>query len=526
MQKVELALILVLFFVVAFPIGHPRDLWEPDEPRFAQVAREMIETGDFVMPHRNGNPYPDKPPFYFWTIALSGFVAGSVTPSAALIPTAVAGVMTILLTFLLALRLTGDRRLALMSAVILATTVKIYWQASHAQIDMVLTCLTTFSLYLMILWEQEDKNVWLILAWAVMGIAVLTKGPVGLIIPLGSMLVYRKWADRGKWRRLFPYAGLTAFVLVVGSWLVLLIYQGVSNGETAYLQNILFKQNVVRFANSWHHHQPVYYFMKVILHDSFPWTAFLVALILTRWPFRNLDEKERFVFSIIFFTMIFFSIPMGKRGLYILPLYPAVAIGIAMLLHERVHERAVGIASRFTAVILILTGLALVITWRYSATDVPPVTLGYPGVAVLGGGVWLWFRKSRPLLPVVFCMFVLTGFMGYVVNPAINGRNSARDFVRHNMQIIGPDAQLAIAQFRSAHVYYGDRNLIEFGGQEEEDNLVSFVSYLKEHPRAFGILSWKNTEFLQGLGVPVVVCNREMVGHKDLCLVQVTHADP
>ncbi len=521
MRKTELALILALFFLVAFPIGSPRDLWEPDEPRFAQVAREMIDTGNFVMPHRNGNPYPDKPPFYFWTIALTAGVTGGVTPAAALFPTAVAGVLTILLTFLLALRLTGDRRLAVMAALILATTVKIYWQASHAQIDMVLACLTTLALYLMVRWDQEERNMWLVLAWAVIGVAVLTKGPVGLIVPVGSMLLYRKWADRGRWRSLFSFAGLGMFILVAGSWLAMLIYQGISTGQVDYLQNILFKQNVVRFTSSWHHHQPVYYFLKVILYDSFPWSAFLVALVISRWPFRDMEDSDKFIFSVIFFTLAFFSIPMGKRGLYILPLYPAVAIGIAALLTDRNRERAVGMASRFTAVVLILVGLALTVIWRYSAEDVPAVTVGYPGLAVLGCGIWLWFRRAKPLIPVALSMLILAGYMGYVVNPAINGRNSARDFVQHNIRIMEPDAPLAIAQFRSAHVYYGDRNLVEFGMQEEEDNLVSFVQYLKEHPEAYGILSWENTEFLQGLGVPVEVRNREMVGHKDLCLVQV-----
>lgn len=520
MHKAELLLVLVLFFVIVFPIGHPRDLWEPDEPRFAQVAREMIETGDFVMPHRNGNPYPDKPPFYFWTIALTASVVGGITPSAALFPTAAAGVLTILLTYLLSFKLTRDRKLALTAAIILATTVKIYWQASHAQIDMVLTCLTTLSLYLMLLWDDGKNHNWLTLAWAVMGVAVLTKGPVGLIVPLGSMVVYRKWAEKGSWRSLFPATGIVAFGLVVGIWLGLMVHQAFVTGELDYLQNILFKQNVVRFADSWHHYQPVYYFLKVILHDSFPWTVFLVALVVCRWPFRGLDRPDRFVFSVIFFTLIFFSIPMGKRGLYILPLYPAVAIGIAGLLREAGSERAVDMASRLTAGLLVLIGLVMVVIWKHAAIDVPEVTLGYPGLGLIACGIWLWWWNRRPLLPVAISMVVLCAFMGHVINPAINGRNSARDFVEHNMRIMGPEAPLAIAQFRSAHVYYGDRNLVEFELQEEEDNLVEFVRYLRRHPEGYGILSWENTAFLQGLGVPVVVRNREMVGHKDLCLIQ------
>ena len=141
MRLTSVILLSIVFFAVVFPASFYRDLWEPDEPRFAQVAREMVETGDYVMPHRNQRPYPDKPPFYFWTIVMASGITNGVNAPAALLPVALAGSLTILLTFLLARKMTGNEWTAFWAALILASTVKIYWQASHAQIDMLLTLL-------------------------------------------------------------------------------------------------------------------------------------------------------------------------------------------------------------------------------------------------------------------------------------------------------------------------------------------------------------------------------------------------
>ncbi len=521
MKLTKILLLSFLFFIVVFPQSFFRDLWEPDEPRFALVAREMVQTGDFVMPHRNNKPYPDKPPLFFWAIALSSLATGGVNSMSALLPSALAGAFLLLLTFFLARRLTGDDDTALLSALILATSFKIFWQASHAQIDMLLAFLTTVAMFGFTRLETggEKRNV--VLAWVAMALATLAKGPVGFILPLGAMVVYRWWSGKRRYRELFNSGGIAAFLMIVGCWLTLLIIQGLQTGESAYLQNILFKQTVVRFAKSWHHYQPVYYFFKVILYDFFPWSPFLVSLAILKFKKMDFSDREKFLFSWLLFVLLFFSIPMGKRGLYILPLYPAAAILVADFFRNRPEGRWFSIPVKIAALLYGFLGIVFLVKGSLSFSGTASVSLIWPGVACILVAVWLFFQQARPIVPIVIAQLMLFLVVGYWVTPVINRNNSVRPFVQKNMTFLDDGSKVAIAQYRSAHVFYGDRNLVEFPGISESDNIAKFVSYLEKTQDSFGILSRTWTTRIDRMGIPVEVLNESRVGNKRLCFIRI-----
>jgi 4-amino-4-deoxy-L-arabinose transferase-like glycosyltransferase len=517
----KILLLSFVFFMVVFPQSFFRDLWEPDEPRFALVAREMVQTGNYVMPHRNNEPYPDKPPLFFWAIALSSLVTGGVNSVSALLPSALAGAFLILLVFFLARRLIGDDDTALLSALILATSFKVFWQASHAQIDMLLAFLTTLAMYGFTRLETGGGKRNVVLAWIAMALATLAKGPVGFVLPLGAMLVYRRWSGKGRYRALFSAGGIASFLGIVGCWLVLLIIQGLHTGESAYLQNILFKQTVVRFANSWHHYQPVHYFFKVILYDFFPWSPFLISLAILKFRKMSFSDTEKFLFSWLLFVILFFSIPMGKRGLYILPLYPAAAILVAGFFRERREGKWFSIPVKIVAIIYGLLGLLLVAKGSLSFPGTASVSLRLPGVFCMAVALWILFQRNRPIVPIVVGQLLLFIVIGYWATPIINQNNSIRSFVQKNMTFLTDNSKVAIAQYRSAHVFYGDRNLVEFPGISESDNIAAFVSYLEKTPDSFGILSRKWTTRLKQMGIAVEVLNERRVGNKQLCFIRI-----
>ncbi len=521
MKLTKSLLLSFLFFMVIFPKSFLRDLWEPDEPRFALVAQEMIQTGNFVMPHRNNKPYPDKPPLFFWAIALSSLATGGVNAGAALLPSALAGAFLILLVFFLARRLIRDDDVALLSALILATSVKIFWQASHAQIDMLLALLTTIAMYGFTRMETGGGKRNVVLAWAAMALATLAKGPVGLILPIGAMLVYRWWSGKRRYRELFSPGGIVAFLGIVGCWLTFLIIQGVQAGESVYLQNILFKQTVVRFAKSWHHYQPVYYFFKVIFYDFFPWSPFLVSLVILKFKKMKFTDAEKFLFSWLFFVLLFFSIPMGKRGLYILPLYPAAAILVASFFRNRPEGKWFSIPAIIVAFIYGFLGIVLVAKGSLSFQETITISLLWPGILCVAAAFWVFFRHDHPIIPIVAAQLMLFLFIGYWAVPVINQNNSVRSFVQKNMTFLDEGSKVAIAQYRSAHVFYGDRNLVEFPGISESDNIAGFISYLKKTPDSFGILSRAWTTRLGQMGIAVEVLNERRVGNKRLCFIRI-----
>src|SRR5690606_38065267 len=121
-------------------------LWPADEPRFGEVAREILQTGNWLVLHVNGEPYMEKPPLFCWLIAIVSAPFGDVSEFTARMPSIAAALVTVLFTFLITARMTGSRQ-ALMAALVLMTASRFWWQARTAQIDMVLTACLTVAFY-------------------------------------------------------------------------------------------------------------------------------------------------------------------------------------------------------------------------------------------------------------------------------------------------------------------------------------------------------------------------------------------
>ena len=526
--RVFLFILIAFFFVLNFIPSFQRDLWEPDEPRFVLVAKEMVDSGNFIMPHRNKKPYPDKPPFYFWTIVASSKLTGGFNTQSGTLPVAIAGTLSILITFLIALKLGFNEEIAFASAIVFASSIKVWWQSSHAQIDMLLSFLIYLSVYLALLYLIDKKEWAITLSFFLMGLATLTKGPVGLIIPLGSIIVYLLWAKKWRKTKIFTFKTVSAYLFPVLLWLVLLILQAVSSGNIAYLENILFKQTVVRFAKSWHHFQPVYYYIKVLIYDFFPWSLFLYYFLWRMWKGRKestLTDTDRFLLSWFLFTVVFFSIPSGKRGLYILPMYPAISILVASKLYQFKEERwlkpaiiAISLAVFLISSIILFYGFDKFNTsWEYFTLSTLPFLIAFAIILVN--------RKNRVkalnyIVVPGFFMFYIFATVNTLVFPYLNKRNSMRFFVQEYSKYLDKNSKVAICQFRSAHVLYGNRNLVEFPYQDEEDNIDLFVKYLRETPHSFGIISKHWCEKLKNMGLPVVVLLEKKVGNKALCFIK------
>ena len=330
-------LLLVGFCLILYFVNLGRwDLWNPDEPRYAQVAREMVQRGDWILMHVNGEIYPDKPPFFFWAVALSSFFWGGFTSFSVRFPAALFGTLTVILTFLMGRKLYSYRT-GFWSGLILATSFEFAYLSSRANIDTTLTFFTTASFFCFLHWyrtgREERRNLPLYGFYLGMALATLTKGPVGIVLPLLGCLSYlfylRDWKAI---KEMKFFVGLALLLAVVLLWYA----PAVMKGGRAYLEMTLFRQTIDRFAKGWSHERPFYYYFYNFPVQFLPWTFFLPGAIVYGLSKERIEKRKEFLFLLTWSVIIFmfFSISKGKRGIYLLPLYPAAALIVGKLWND------------------------------------------------------------------------------------------------------------------------------------------------------------------------------------------------
>jgi 4-amino-4-deoxy-L-arabinose transferase-like glycosyltransferase len=330
----KLVLPLLLFFVLAgclfFAGLGSLPLLEPDEGRNAEVAREMLASGDWLTPHYNALPYLDKPVVFFWLVASSFKVAGLHEWSARA-PSALMGLCLLLLSWFLTRRMFGDST-AVRAGVIIAT----------APLAMVFSRLVIFDMTLAFLITLAMASFWFaeaaefrrpgldILMFLAMGLATITKGPVGFLLPLLSVIAYQ--ALRGKLRELKHLRwglGCAVFLAAVLPWFI-----SVSIRYPDFPRYALLEESLARFSGGLVHRKggPLYYF-PVFLAGFFPWS---IALLWAgwsqhkRWREIRLEQNRSTLFLLTWSVVIFvfFSLSQSKLPGYFLP--AIVPLGILM----------------------------------------------------------------------------------------------------------------------------------------------------------------------------------------------------
>ena len=326
-------LFLVAAVILAAGLGL-RDPWPPDEPRFALIAKDMVQGGDWLIPRVGGVLYPDKPPLFFWFVAGTYAITGSLKV-AFLVPAFVSGLVVLWLVYDLALRL-WDRQAALWTGAALLATFQFPLQMKAGQIDGFLCLWTTLGVYGFCrhLLLGPDWR-WYTAAGFACGVGVITKGvgflPFLLFIPW-SAAARAKWplpaidARGGKWL-LAP----VAFVAAVALWLVPMYLATTVSADPELLQyrdDILFRQTVTRYAAAWGHLKPAWY----LLTNAVPWLWLPLTLLLPwlvpAWA-RGLGRKSAATMLLagwVLLVLLFFSLSDGKRSVYIFPALPALAL--------------------------------------------------------------------------------------------------------------------------------------------------------------------------------------------------------
>ncbi|WP_246007393.1 ArnT family glycosyltransferase [Halomonas nitroreducens] len=473
-----------------------RDPWPADEPRFALNALEMLHTGQFWIPHRAGEPYPDKPPIFMWAMAGAIHLTGSVRLGF-LLPSLVAALGTLALVMDLSNRLHG-RRVAWLAGLALLSSFQFGLQARTAQIDMLVTFFITLGAYGLLRHALlgPDRRWWL-LGCLAMGLGILTKG-VGflplLMLPAWVLLARRGQAAPLTWRDLG--LGLAVILGVVALWVVpMAVVTSFSDDPSlaAYRDNILFKQTGERYADAWHHVKPWYYYPVEVM--PWAWLPLVLALpwLVPAWwrRARRLDARVMMPLAGLLLVVVFFSLSPGKRGVYLLPTLPLLVLAMAPLLpgllsRPRLHWLGAAVLALFGSVFLaagILGALGLPALARLAA---------YHGVtpwawwSLLGLGALLllaWCRPRHGLLALAgwLAVFWLSwSTWGYqLMDPA----RSPRDLMQAVVSRTGPSAWLAMPDFDEEFLLQARQPMVQFGYHTpDEAQFQRAFAWLHEAP--------------------------------------------
>ncbi len=478
------------------------DLSAPDEPRYALVAREMLTDAHWLVLHRNQIPYPDKPPLFFWAIAgLSAAAGGTVTPWTARLPSALAATVILLLMWQWSQDANRSRWLPVVTVLVLMSCVKFFFQARMVQIDMLLTLFTTGALIIgfKALSGKPYSPFWLGIC---LGAAILAKGPVGLLIPIGSMCFFALLTGRETWKKM-PLKGFLWGLLLPLVWLLALLVDVSLHDQWAYLNNLLFKQTVTRYFNAWVHHRPFYYFLVTFQHDFLPWTPFLWLVIpFSKKKWAGSSQQQKYAWAVIVFTLVFFSLSKGKRGLYILPVFPfaayLTATRIVSYFEKGTIDKWAKGAWSLSGLIILAVGLAGVVAasgqvtlpLNWIKTPLPVLWLASLGgmLVLLAATVFysIWTDRVKGAFAAIVAAMALASFLMYsVLMPWVSPYRSARSFMTRADQIIHSRAGtpvIGMVRYRSAFRFYGDFPL------EEMHTCQDLTPFWIAHPSGWVII--------------------------------------
>jgi 4-amino-4-deoxy-L-arabinose transferase-like glycosyltransferase len=405
-------LYLLIISALLFFVGLGRfPLLEPDEGRNAEVAREMLVLRDFITPHFNYLVYLDKPALFFWMVAGSFKVFG-LNEFAARFPSALMGLGTVLLVWLMGRKMFGNRP-ALLAACVAASSPLVIAFSRTVIFDMTLTFLVTLAMLFFWLADDETgrRHRYDFLAFAVMGLAAITKGPVGLILPLLSILVYALL--RGRWRELGRTRWGVCWLILFG--VSLPWFLAVCAKHPDFPRYAFWEESLVRFATpALHRSGGVLYYIPVYLAGFLPWSFFLLFAGLNhlrQWKSLRQDGQKARLFLIAWLATIFvfFSISHSKLPGYLLPAAAPIGLLMASAWDEVRDDGHAPDWLRAGFAMLILLGVLVAVS---------PQFLRFHGLAI---------RLSHKMMPAVYALLkpslVISGMVLFALG--FLGRNLA-----------------------------------------------------------------------------------------------------
>lgn len=494
---IHIILLLALCGLLYFPYLSATPFFDKGEPREALAVQDIVQRGEWLFPLKRATAIPSKPPLFHWSAALTYQFTGKLDELTIRLPSALYATLGVLLVYWLGRRLFGAE-IGLLGGAILATMQLYQNQALNARVDMTLCFFVTLSLSLFYALYRGFlvQRLWYFALYGLVGLGTLAKGPLGILLPGLVIAVFLLMNKR--WDLIVKFAfhpGVLVTVILVAGWYGLAITRG---GE-GFVNRQLLSENVSRFFGGSGHSHPVYYFLGYLFTLALPWGLFLPFLFWDGFKKDWRGGDDRLFLTVWFAVMfVFFSLAAGKRPVYLLPIYPALALLLADWFHRQVGSAGFrSILFRGLAVFAALTGLILLLIafgdlwghnpgWFFSPIEslLKPkdranflvVTQQLAGfgwkldlASVLSALLWfglgycLWKGRLRAAAEQLVLLSVVIGFVTYdLIFPRIAATKSYREFMSEVNRRVAPQERLVI---------YGDFNsdpVIFYRGQTIE----------------------------------------------------------
>lgn len=438
------------YLLLLIPAFIFRDFTPANELKYISIANEALQSGTWFTFYNHGEIYADKPPLFFWLIMLSKLITGGyhmwLIGLFSLLPSM--GIMAVMDRWL---RNEEAKFNPITANLMLLTTIMFIGATLVVRMDMLMTFFIVLSLYTFYnIYKDEHADIEKYLLPVYIFLALFAKGPIGLFIPVLSIIVFllvkkqiRTIGHYLGWRQCLIFLGLCAV------WFALVYMEG----GREYLNDLLFKQTIGRGINSFHHKEPFWFYFPRMLWSFAPWSLLFIVLTwrgINKKMFRS--DMEKFFLTIICSSVILLSAISAKLDIYLLPVYPFVVYLCSILLEKNRNDKGVKISIIIPAIIVILILPAAIILkdkipdlYSYSA-------IAYAAVAILAGGgimalIWVYKNHVHKAIAAISCGLLGLVFVGSFAIPKLNYLIGFGEMVR-------AAEQTASANQTDKYVYY------------------------------------------------------------------------
>ena len=393
---------VALYVVVYVLLLGVRPLVAPDEVRYAEVPREMVESGDWIVPRLNGLVYFEKPVLGYWVTGLSLMVFGD-NRFAVRFPFALATGVSALVVLVMVRRSGGGRWPGLLAAVAFLTSAQVFGVGTFAVLDALLAMLLTAAMgtfWLAHIEQDRLRRHALFAAFGVCcGLAFLTKGFLAFVFPVVAIVPFMVWERRFKDILLIPWIPMAAAGAIALPWTIAIAERG-----TGFWEYFFWEVHLNRFSKGkWAmHSEPVWYYLPFLVGGMLPWIAFAPTAIKASWRRRPWDSFARYTACWFVFPVLFLTLSKGKLGTYVQPCFAPLVIWLVVWMTRSVagSRRTLNIASIVIAVCAVLIGAGTLVQTLTNVAQLDGIytaseqwkgyvgTAGFLACAMIAAGGW------------------------------------------------------------------------------------------------------------------------------------------
>jgi dolichol-phosphate mannosyltransferase len=523
-------LVLALLVFVAgllFFVRLRAPLLEPQEARYAEIPRQMLESGQWLVPMLHGEPYLDKPPLFYWSVMASYRVFGVSDWAARLVP-GLAGLLTVLATYWWGRRVAGPKA-GLAGALLLCLSAEFIYRQRMVGMDGLLALWVTAALGAAHVAMQGPslRIGWWLLAWLATGLGLLTKGPVALTLFVAPIFVWQFLDPRtARIKARWWAAGLAIALAVAAPW-----YAAVGLVAPGYAGFFLWKHNVVRFVAPFDHAKPMWYYLPGLVVGLMPWTLLIPSFghYLLRRSARTAARRPAalgFFLLASAWTLLFFSLAGCKRPSYILPALPPMALALGCYIASKAPGRGwAALTHRASRPASGMAGLALVLAVGMAGLAVnqgllrPSAGFLLAGAALAGLAALAWRKVSWAVAGAMVFTALLLGVFHLL--PAYNRQYALRGHLRHTAERV-KGKQLPVAcypqRWDSISFYLPKASVRTYGPAERKE----LIDDLRTRPQTLLLVKSGAAlkEVLADLPLGVEFIHREQRGPVTVGLVR------